>query len=191
VGELRKWVTAAIALAVVVAVFFQIRSYVQSQEYERRVRVAEQFADSAAVVIVAESARADSAEARADSLASRVLARDTVFVTEVERVRVLADSLAPVACEPFIDEYDRLVVACQRDKRDALDAWDRQKEASARLRVALDAALASRDTLRTTLDSRPGPHNPFLPRLGFGLFAGVCGDGFACVGAGITLSWSL
>lgn len=189
-GELRKWITAAVALAVAVSVVFHIRSYVQNNEYERRVDAAEQFTDSLSGIIVSESVRADSAEARATALANRVLARDTVFVRERAEARDIA-AAAPDTCAPVVAAYERVLAIADSSKNDALAAFEAEREAAARLRIARDAAIASRDTLRTTLDSRPGPHLPFIPRLGAGLFAGVCSDGRACVGAGVTLSWGL
>ena len=180
----------AVILAMAVSMLYHIRTYVQNNEYERRIDAAEQFTDSLAAVIVSESERADNEQARADSLAGRVLARDTVFVRERAEARDIA-AAAPDTCAPVVAAYERVLATADSSKKDALSAFEAEREATAALRVARDAALASRDTLQTTLDSRPGPHLPFIPRLGAGLFAGVCADGRACVGAGVTLSWGL
>lgn len=189
-SELRKWIVGAVIVMVAVSLLYQLRTYVQNNEYERRVDAAEQYADSLAHVIASESERADSAEARATALANRVLARDTVFVRERAEARDIA-AAAPDTCAPVVAAYERVLAIADSSKNDALAAFEAEREATAALRIARDAAVASRDTLRTTLDSRPGPRLPFIPRLGAGLFAGVCADGRACVGAGVTLSWGL
>ena len=189
-SELRKWIMGAVILAVTVSVLYHIRTYVQNNEYERRVDAAEQFTDSLSAVIAFESVRADSAEARATALANRVLARDTVYVRERAEARDIA-AAAPDTCAPFVAAYERVLAIADSSKNDAMDAYAAEREAAASLRIALGDARAAVDTLRVTLDSRPGPHLSFIPRLGAGLFAGVCADGSACVGAGVTLSWGL
>ena len=175
---------------VAVSMLYHIRSYVQNNEYERRVDAAEQYADSPSGIIASESVRADNEQARADSLAGSALARDTVFVRERAVARDIAAS-APDTCVPVVAAYERVLETSDGVKNDALAAFEAERKAAASLRRALAGAIASRDTLRTTLNSRPGPHLPFIPRLGAGLFAGVCADGRACVGAGVTLSWGL
>ena len=180
----------AIILAVIVSMLYHIRTYVQNNEYERRIDAAEQFTDSLSAVIAVESVRADSAEARATALANRVLARDTVFVRERAEARDIA-AAAPDTCAPVVAAYERVLATSDSAKTDAMAAYAAEREATARLRSALGGAMASIDTLRVTLDSRPGPHLPFIPRLGVGVFAGICADGRACVGAGVTLSWGL
>jgi len=190
VGELRKWLYGAAGLLLVVSLVYSVRGYLQNNEYERRVRAAEQYADSVMAVAVAESARADALEAEADSLVEEVQAREDELNAEHVDLEEWIEEEAPDACDPFFEEYEHLLGKAERQRDDALGAFERQREAAAHLREAVDLQRARGDTLQAALDARPGPHNPLIPRLGVGLFVGVTGDGFVRMGVGVTLSWS-
>ncbi|MGI0149163.1 MAG: hypothetical protein ACREDF_06500, partial [Thermoplasmata archaeon] len=122
---------------------------------------------------------------RADSIASLAGRTDTIVRTLRVRIAVV-DSLNPVpdTCLPNLAVRDSLIAS------QALEIAQWRELAGARAAM-LALALGARDSLRDALASRPRPLiagiGLSLPKIGLGAFAGVCGDGRACVGVGIVL----
>lgn len=133
----------------------------------------------AAEIIAAVNERADSLAARAPEIRTRI-------------IEVQAETPDSLRGEPAIVQRDSIIA----DLREEADGWrsafERQREASAKLAAALEIVEASRDSLAAAVADRPGERPWYLPRIGVGPYAGVDATGRPSAGpVAVTLNWEI
>lgn len=182
-----KW---ALGAAAVVAAVLAVRSFIGARDAEWNARVERESARAEAALAVGDSLRQDAARAAraADSLAVEASIRDTVIQRVVERIPVVT----PPECEPFTAPRDTAILLLKEQVATVTDAFERQREATARLRAAEQMARASADSLLAVLGDRPRPLSPLIPKVGLGCSAGVSVTrGAPDAACGLTLSWEV
>lgn len=176
-------------VAVLVAVVFGYCYRQSRSEWERRAADAVTRADSLQkrVRVLTDSARLF--ENRADTLSSKAAKADTIIRQRIVRVRAeTPDSLAHV---PAVVERDAIIDSLQIEVSDLRSAFESEKEANARLHMALDRATERGDTLAAVLKDRPKPPPWFIPKIVLGPSAGLQTTGKPYTGVGVTLGWEI
>ena len=168
------WVVSGILLAVGIAGL--LHSNAKATAFEQR-------AEHAEAVATVNQVAADSAKAEVRRLQAVTVHQDTVVKYRTAQVAAVdAASPPPVPCAPNLAVRDTLIAA----QRAQIDTLKRTVAVSTR---ALFLVQAARDTLLTTLQSRPRPTSLLGPNVGLGAFIGYCGNGAGvCAGVGVTLN---
>ncbi len=183
----RNVVIIAVAVLAVAAV---VRIYMGSQyaKWNQRVEEVLEFAEG-------ESARADSAIAEAekrveyaDSVARVVEARAPIIRERIIRIR---EEPVPEDCEPVVAARDSVINDLLVENGQLQLVVGDQRFAIARYAAANLALGIANDSLVAVLKDRPIPPPRGLPEIRVGPQAGICMDGRACAGVGISLGWKV
>jgi hypothetical protein len=182
----RKPILGIVAgLLVLAAITYGLFEY--RDEWNARVEHALEFAASETERADAAEAVADTAQARADSLASLAAVADTVLIDRIVRVRA---EPVPDTCAPFVARRDSIIdEAVARGDRWRGAYFAKSKEATS-LREALAAVRVANDTLVAVLNDRPIPLPAWVPEIRAGAFGGMCTTG-PCAGVGVGVTWRI
>lgn len=176
-----KWFLAGAATVALVAT---VVNFVWASSFEKRARAAEVLADSLQNIAAQAVARADSAEARVDTIEVRVAVRDTVIR------RIMTDLPVPtVQCLKETAPRDSIIRLQDLQIADLRVALDEQQEATAEVRTALEATQTALDSTLSALAARP--RFTFSPEITVGGFAGVCTTGQPCAGVGVGVGFRI
>lgn len=173
-----------LAGATVTVLLAAVAHFALASEFERRARAAEALADSLQQVAQHAVARADSAEARVDTIEVRVAVRDTVIR------RIVTELPVPtVQCLKETAPRDSIIHLQDLQIADLRVALDEEQSAAGDLRIALDATQTALDSTLSALAARP--KFTFAPEITVGGFAGICTTGQPCAGIGVGVGFRI
>jgi hypothetical protein len=176
----------AVSATVVVALVVGATMYLDhlNAEWNRRVEVVQAVVNE--IVEENDSLRSESLTLReqADSALANVAPPDTVRM----RVREIVEVPVPDTCAVFVIRRDSLINELVEDNEHLRVAYTAERKAADLLRIANDDLLVAIDSLNTVLDARPLPAPALAPRVGVGVFGGMCADGKPCVGVGVSIN---
>lgn len=182
-----RWITGIVVIVALVAAGYWV--YSAKQEWE-------QLARSALSESARQSARADSAEVRALSASARAdsIAAEAARIEPIirERVRIVRDTVpVPDECVEVVAQRDSLLDEALANSDRWRSAFVAESLAVVDLRVANSALRLANDTLTAALEARPRPWPKWLPEIRVGPQAGICTDGRACAGVGVSVGWKV
>jgi len=177
-----------LAVAVVVAVGTSRCHDATVSEWETRAVTAEALAEVRMEEVQRAKEIASEFQIRADSLAEMAESRAPEIRERIVRVR--EETPDSMENHPAVTARDAIIEDLTVESTRWREAFAAEREASASLRVALDAAIERGDSLLAVVEDRPGQRPWYIPRLGLGPSVGV-GQTGTYSGIGVNLSWEI
>lgn len=183
-------IVVTVAAFVLVIIGYDCSRRAQASRWEARV-------DKVSEVARRETARADSliavatdARKRADAMVTVAETKSRAVQTRILRIRELTPA-APDTCGPFVAARDSVIDDLTNVNSTLMLAHRESTAALDTLARAFGIVHGQVDSLSAVLHTRPRQRSRLVPRVAAGPFVGICSDLRPCMGAGVTLSWSV